>query len=325
MSFSEFDLIEKYSLPLTGGQPGAFDLKDDAALITSQEGFIVTTDMLIEGVHFLSDANPSLIAKKALRANLSDLAAMGSKPVAYTLAVAIPKKHMKDESWIKAFSDSLAEENASFGVYTLGGDTTSTDGLLTISITAFGVPVNGHILKRSEAYVGDSIFVSGSIGDAFLGLQNMNGSIDVSDNDRKFIESRYWMPTPRTELGQELAAFATSAIDISDGLLAEMNHVCKASSVGAVIQYHALPLSSSAKNILKKYPGLYKAFFSAGDDFELLFTVKAEDVSRCAELSQAYNIQLTKIGEVNSGVDLIVYDDDTRQVEFGEMGYDHFK
>ncbi len=277
---SEFDLIAKYFAPLTEGNPSrtgdAFGLRDDAAVLscTEDEDWVVTKDAIAEGIHFLPDDPPKTVAKKLLRVNLSDLAAKGAHPKHYLLAIALPDT--TTAGWIADFADGLAEDQAQFGVRLLGGDTIATSGPMLFTLTAFGTVSKHKMIRRSGAQVGDHLFVSGTIGDAHLGLKLLKQEIHVStgENAQALIEA-YRVPTPKVDLIEALRQNATAALDVSDGLFADLDHLCKASGVGAQIDIDAVPLSGAARSLLAE-GGLSKtALFSGGDDYQLLFTASA--------------------------------------------------
>jgi len=224
---AEFDLIARYFAPLAAGAPGALGLLDDAALVDVSPGhrLVVTVDAVVAGVHFLADDPPDLIARKALRVNLSDLAAMGARPLGYFLAAAFADQ---DEPWLAAFAAGLAEDQASFGVALMGGDTVATPGPLTLAITAIGEVRSGRELRRSAAKAGDLIFVTGTLGDGALGLAALRGALPaLSGAQRDFLARRYHLPEPRIDFGRALTeeGLALCGMDISDGLGADLGHI----------------------------------------------------------------------------------------------------
>ncbi len=291
---SEFDLIAKYFVPLTKGEPlesgNSFGLTDDAAILScgADEDWVVTKDAIVAGVHFLSDDPPEAIAKKLLRVNLSDLAAKGAKPAHYVVAAAWP--HEIDEDWVARFANGLAEDQETFGVYLLGGDTVSTPGPATFSLTAFGTVPKGQMIKRAGAKVGDRLFVSGTIGDSYLGLKVLRRELSgLADGDLAFLRSRYHLPQPRTNLRNTLRAHATAAIDVSDGLLADAGHLAAASGVGHRIDLENTPLSAPARASISLGLVDAEALLTGGDDYEVLFTAPA---------GTAIPDTVTEIGEV---------------------------
>lgn len=268
---NEFDLIKKYFVPLAQPFSGSLSLRDDAAILSIPAGndLVVTKDAISEDVHYFSGTDPLLIAKKLLRTNLSDLAAMGAEPHCYFLSLALPSLA---EDFIARFAQGLAEDQQQFGIYLAGGDTIATRGTPVFSLTAHGLVPKGQIIKRSGAKSGDLIYVSGTLGDAALGLARVQCPVSSVQED-DFLVRRYLLPEPRLSLGKALRGIATSCIDVSDGLLQDMGHVCAASHVGAEIDLETLPLSEAAKKMLAKSPECWPLIYGGGDDYELLFTL----------------------------------------------------
>src|SRR3954469_12501916 len=241
----EDSLIARYFRPIAT-DPGAFNLDDDAAAITSTgDDIVVTTDAIVEGVHFLPDDPPDTVARKALRVNLSDLAAKGATPAGFVLTLAL--RHT-DEAWLKPFAAALGEDARHYGCPLLGGDTVSTPGPLMISITAFGrVPV-GKMVHRNGAKPGDRVMVTGTIGDAALGLAVLGGGkvhAAVKDAARNHLISRYRVPQPRVALAKIVREYASAAMDVSDGLAGDLTKLCAVSGVSAVIELDRVPLSEA--------------------------------------------------------------------------------
>ena len=267
---NEFDLIAQYFAPLAAGFPGSLNLSDDAALLDVPAGqqLVVTKDAIVSGVHFIGDEDAALIAQKLLRVNLSDLAAMGAEPLAYTLAIMLPKDI--DSKWLERFAAGLAQDQKTFGISLIGGDTVSTPGVLSFSLTAFGLVPTGAALRRNGAKVGDKVYVSGTIGDSAVGLKIFKNMLAKND----FLQGRYLLPQPRLALGQSLRGVASSCMDISDGLLQDLAHICKASGVGATIRLMDIPLSP---DVAAWMPQLWETVVAGGDDYELLFT-SSQDV-----------------------------------------------
>ncbi len=245
----EFDLIEKYFKPLARGFPGSLNLTDDAAVFSIPAGceLVVTTDAISEGVHFIGDEAPELIARKLLRVNLSDLAAMGATPLCYFLAGMLPKT--TEAHWVKRFAEGLAEDQKQFRINIAGGDTISTHGALSLSVTALGTVPKGKALRRSGAKPGDIIYVSGTLGDSALGLSCHCEQSSACKTQDPFLINRYLLPEPRIALGQKLIGIANACMDISDGLVQDLGHICKASGVGATIHRDKLPLSEAGAKI----------------------------------------------------------------------------
>lgn len=295
----EFDLIAHYFAPIAAAYPGALGLKDDVALLDLTPGcqMVATTDAIVAGVHFLADDPPEQIAKKLVRVNVSDLAAKGAKPVACLLALALPRG--TTATWLEAFARGLAEDCAAFAIPLAGGDTTATDGPLTLALTALGELPSGQASLRSGAKIGDRIFVTGTIGDGALGLEVANGGLaDLAKPLRDHLLRRYRVPEPKIALGIALRGIAHAAIDISDGLLADLGHICETSSVAADIQAAMVPMSDGVQLALAKDPALLTRVLTGGDDYELLFTGDPNDSDRIINTGIALGVPVTGIGFV---------------------------
>lgn len=323
----EFDLIRRYLAPLAEAAPGALGLRDDAALLTSDPGdeLVVTADAMISGVHFLPEDPPDTVARKLLRVNLSDLAAMGARPLGYLLTVAWPRP--VDESWVADFARGLAEDQRVFRTSLLGGDTTATTGPLVLSLTALGSVAAGHALRRSGAREGDLIYVSGTIGDGALGLMACRGDgLAVTKDERAYLADRYRLPRPRLALGQALtqSGLANGAIDISDGLVADLGHVLEASSLAGVVETAAIPLSPAARSALAADSALLEAVLTGGDDYELLFAVSPGRSGEIADLAARLDLPLTQIGHLTAGQGLSVRDSEGREIALPSGGWTHF-
>src|SRR6266567_9004906 len=294
----EFGRIGRFFAPLAG--PGGLGLKDDAALVDCRPGhrLVVTVDAIVEGVHYLSDDPPDLVARKLLRVNLSDLAAMGARPLHYLLATALPAS-LGDE-WVARFAAGLAEDQRCFGVALLGGDSVATSGPAVLSLTALGEVALGAEIRRSGAKPGDRIWVSGTIGDAFLGLQVLRGGYArLVPADRAALTRRFQLPEPRTELGPRLAGIAHAMLDVSDGLIADLGHICDASETGATVALPSLPLSPAAQRAVVADPDLPPRLAAAGDDYELLFAAPSEAAEAIARLAVEFGLAITAIGTID--------------------------
>ncbi|MFQ5783843.1 MAG: thiamine-phosphate kinase [Alphaproteobacteria bacterium] len=319
----EFALIEELFAPLARGAPGAFGLTDDAAVIGVQPGreLVVTKDMMVAGVHFLPDDPPELLGRKLLRINLSDLAAMGAEPRAYLLALAVPRG--TGEDWLRSFAGGLAEDQAAFGLHLVGGDTVATDGPFAASITALGEVDAGCVLRRAGARPGDGIFVSGTLGDAALGLRALRGELpDVDASGRATLIGRYRLPQPRLALGHALRGAAHAAIDISDGPVADLDHICRCSGVGAEIDVARIPLSPAVKSALEADSGLLPLILGGGDDYELAFAASPEFA--VSGLSRRLGLSLTAIGRVVAGSGVTVLDETGAPLALPLAGWRHF-
>jgi thiamine-monophosphate kinase len=295
---SEFDLIEALFAPLSKNAPGAFGLKDDAARLISSPGHdvIMTVDTVIAGVHFRADDPPGLVAQKALRVNLSDLAAKGAQPLGFLQAISLNDDIGDD--YLRAYADGLAADVAAFHAPLFGGDTTSGPGPLAISITAYGEVPHGQMILRSGAKVGDAICISGTLGDGALGLACLAGRLRVSEEHEKHLVARYRLPQPRLAVGQALRTYATACLDVSDGLVADIGHICAASHVAAVIERDKIPLSPAVRAAVAAMPELWAGVFGGGDDYELAFTVPGDQVARLDQIAAAAHVPLTVIGRI---------------------------
>lgn len=302
----EFQIIAELFAPLTRGAKGALGLTDDAALIAPSPGheLVVTTDTLIAGVHFRPDDPPDTIARKALRVNLSDLAAKGAKPIGIFQALTLSEA--TDEDFLVSYADGLRRDLEHFNVPLLGGDTTSTvpGAPMVITITAFGEVPDGTAILRSGARAGDLLCVSGTLGDAAIGLKILNGTFGpMSADHRAALVGRYHVPEPRLALGQALRGIATACLDISDGLCADVAHICATSRVSAEIYPHLLPISRAAQRRLADDPSLMAAVLGGGDDYELAFTMPSDTGLRLQAIVKQTGIAITVIGHMTAGAD----------------------
>ncbi len=322
----EFELIRQYFAPLSHGFDGGLGLTDDAAILPSTPGFdhVITKDALSQGVHFIGDEPAAQIAQKALRVNLSDLAAMGATPIAYFLAIMLPKN--TTAAWIADFAQGLNQDQTTYGIYLAGGDTISTQGPLSFSITAIGSVPTGKALRRNQAQPGDSIFVTGTLGDSALGLKLLQRSIDIllPKDAQHFLHQRYLLPEPRLAMGQALLGHANAAMDISDGLVQDLGHICRASGVGATIELARLPLSAAAHALIENNPSLYESVLTGGDDYELLFTVAEEHKLAIATLADELHMPISEIGIIEKEDGVRVLDTDLKSVVLNKKGFQHF-
>jgi thiamine-monophosphate kinase len=327
MGLGEFGRIEKYFKPLAAGFPGALDLNDDAAVLSVDglEGVVVSTDAIIESVHFLDGDPPELIARKALRTNLSDMAAMGAKPLAYTLALALSRgdPEMAD-AWVERLAAGLAVDQDVFDVHLIGGDSVSTPGPTMLSITIFGAQPTGGVLRRSGARPGEDIYVSGTIGDAALGLKILTGDIAPGDpGGGADLIDRYRLPRPRVALGMALVGCASAAMDVSDGLAQDLGHICTASGVAGEIAIADVPLSVPARSLMDRGDGSLEDVLAGGDDYELLFTAPKAVRDVVAERARAAGTRITRIGAIETGAGLTARDGAGRLVPLDRLGYRH--
>jgi thiamine-monophosphate kinase len=320
---SEFELIRRYFAPLAG--PGSLGLTDDAAVLNIRPGWslVATADTVIAGVHFLADDPPDLIARKALRVNISDLASMGAEPLGYMLVSALPAAI--DEDWIAQFSRGLAQDQAEFSISLLGGDTAFTPGPVSLTITALGQVESGKALLRSTAKAGDRVYVSGTLGDSALGLKVAKGEpLTASQSASAWLLDRYRLPWPRLALGRRLVGVASAAIDISDGFAADLSHVCETSGVGAVVEAARLPVSPAARALLEAGEASLVEVATGGDDYELLFTAPVAAEPALARIAIDLDLPLTPVGEIHSEPGVTVLDSDNRPLILGVGGYRHF-
>jgi thiamine-monophosphate kinase len=296
----EDSLIARYFKPLAT-DPGAFALDDDAAVLKARgEDIVVTTDAIVEGVHFLPDDPPDTVARKALRVNLSDIAAKGATPTGFVLTLALRNV---DEAWLRAFAGGLGEDAKSFGCPLLGGDTVSTPGPLMVSITAFGRVPEGRIVHRSGAKPGDRVLVTGTIGDAALGLDILKGGTVAAalvgdPRAKELLVSRYRVPQPRNDLAQAVRAHASAAMDVSDGLAGDLTKLCAASDVSATIEAPLVPLSVAAAGLLGRGLVGLETLISGGDDYEILCTVPDAQLAAFMQEAGRAGVAVTWIGTV---------------------------
>jgi len=319
----EFERIREYFAPLAG--PGGLGLKDDAALIDCPPGcqLVLTVDQAVEGVHYLPDDPPEFVAKKLLRRNLSDLAAMGATPRYYLLTTALPAAH--GDEWVARFAAGLAEDQRRFAVALIGGDSTSTPGPASLSLTAIGEVAVGREIRRSGARPGDRVWVSGTIGDAFLGLQVLRGGYaGLAPEHRAALIARYRLPEPRVELGPRLQAIADAMIDVSDGLLADLGHICETSAVAARVSLPALPVSAAAQAAIGDGAEMRARLAAGGDDYELLFTAPPAAGSAIVALAASLGLPISEIGTVEPGEGVRLVDAAGRTIPVATAGWRHF-
>lgn len=300
---AEDSLIARYFKPLAT-DPGAFGLVDDAAILSSSgEDIVVTTDAVVEGVHYLAADPPDTIARKALRVNLSDLAAKGAVPAGFVLTLAL---RSREDAWLRPFADALGEDARSFGCPLLGGDTVSTPGPQMISITAFGRVPRGRMVGRTGARPGDLILVTGTIGDAALGLDVLTGgavaaALASDPAARDFLVSRYRVPQPRNALAQAVSDHANAAMDVSDGLAGDLTKLCAASGVSATVGVATMPLSAAAAGLIARKVVGVETLLAGGDDYEVLCTVPPAQSEVLIAAGQAAGLAVTAIGTIVAG------------------------
>lgn len=316
----EFQLIAEYFAPL--GAPAqdtrcTLGIGDDAALLAQSPGhqLAISVDTLVAGVHFPVDAPPRLVAHKALRCNLSDLAAMGATPLAYTLALTLPTA---SRAWLQEFSAGLREVADEFPIALVGGDTTRGSQLV-ITVQVFGEVPTTQALLRSGAQVGDAIFVTGTLGDARAALDILDLPHDPLTGQQRFLLDRYYKPTPRLEFARGLRDIATAAIDVSDGFAADLGHILRASGVGAEIAAEQLPLSGAIATEHARHYAL-----SGGDDYEICFTAPTACAQTIQRLAAQHSVRVSEVGRVTAQKELVVLDGNGGKVLLREAGYQHF-
>lgn len=324
---AEERLIARYFKPLATA-PGAFGLGDDTAVVTPPPGcdLVVTTDGGIAGVHFFPDDPPQNIGRKVLRMNLSDLAAKGAKPVGFLLAVALPDPI--DEAWLAGFATGLGEDAAHYQCPLLGGDTDRTPGPLSISISAFGALPQGSMVRRSTAKAGDAIVVTGTIGDAALGVRlrrdaGLAKSWRLPDAMRAHLEDRYQLPQPRNALAAAIRHYASAAMDVSDGLAGDLAKLCRASGAAADIDVARVPLSDAARTALAANPALIEPILTGGDDYEIVLTLSPGKLSIFLDAAKKADIAATTIGRVTAGQGARFLRDG-KALGFARASYSHF-
>lgn len=325
----EFELIARYFAPLAQEYPGAYGLLDDAAVLSPAVGheLVVKSDTIVAGVDFLPDTPADLVARKALRVNLSDLAAKAAVPRVYLLDLLLPDTI--EEPWLARFAAGLAQDQAAYGVHLIGGDMSSTSGPVAIAISAFGEAPVGRIIRRGGASAGDVVYVSGSIGDAALGLAVLRGSLFLDAASAGFLVDRYHLPRPRVGLGPHLIGVASAAIDVSDGLVADLQHLCSVSRLDATIEAGSVPLSSAARAVIGADRARLAAALTGGDDYEILFTAAPAAAAAIDELSRASGVAITPIGHMAAPATaerptVTVLDAQARRLEFTSTGWTHF-
>lgn len=323
----EFDLIARYFAPLATNAPGALGLQDDAATFAPPPGceLVLTADALTADVHFLRSDPPDLIARKMLRVNLSDLAGKGATPLGYLMTTAFDPA--TDEAWIKRFAEGLAQDQAAFGITLLGGDTTATPGPLALTATLIGSVPTGRALRRNGAKPGDRILVTGTIGDGYFGLGCLRGEFaGLALEHRRFLTDRYQLPQPRVAFGRLLAerGLGHAGMDVSDGLAADLGHICAASGCGAEVSLPQVPLSAALTELLSDDPDLLSAAIAGGDDYELLLAVVPEELDAVMAAAVETKTEITEIGVFTKGKDVVFQDADKRSIELSRAGFTHF-
>ena len=317
-------LIARFFQPLAT-HPGALGLADDAAFIKPPPGcdLVLKTDAIIGGVHFFADDAARDVARKALRVNLSDLAAKGAQPLGFLLSLALPKEIGDD--WLAGFAEGLRADAVLFGCPLFGGDTDRTPGPITISIAMFGSVSEGSMVRRAGARAGDRVFVSGTIGDASLGLALRNGAPwKLSDAQRQHLTSRYLLPQPRNALSEAVRRHASAAMDVSDGLAGDFAKLCRTSKVAADVEVARVPLSDAAKAVLAADPAMLETALTGGDDYEIVCTVPPAKAESFRAAAQAAQVAVTEIGEIKAGAGARFLGADGKPLIFKRASFSHF-
>lgn len=323
----EDSLIARFFKPLAS-DPGAFGLADDAAVLKAQgDDLVVTTDAIVEGVHFLMHDPPDTVARKALRVNLSDLAAKGALPAGFVLTLAL---RTADDAWLTPFARGLGEDAGRFRCPLLGGDTVSTPGPLMVSITAFGRLPPGKMVHRSGARPGDRIVVTGTVGDAMLGLDILKGgavaaALAADTAARDMLIGRYREPQPRNALAKAVRDHAGAAMDVSDGLAGDLAKLCRESGVSAVIDVPAIPLSAPAAALLARGVVGIERIVSGGDDYEVMCAIPPTSLQTFARDADSAGVKVTEIGTFIAGRSTPSFlDAQGREISLPRLSYSHF-
>jgi thiamine-monophosphate kinase len=322
-------LIARFFKPLAT-HPGALGLADDTAFVSAPEGsdLVLTTDAVVAGVHFLPGDPPGMVARKALRVNLSDLAAKGARPLGFLLSLAIAAE--TGEKWLQAFSDGLKVDCEEFGVALFGGDTVRTPGPVTISVFALGALPRRTMARRAGAKAGDRVFVSGSVGDGALGLRlhrerALAARWKLSEAAADHLRMRYQLPQPRVRLAEAVRDHASASMDISDGLAGDLAKLCRVSGVSATIEVARVPLSDGARAAIAADNALTETILTGGDDYEILCTVPAERAGSFVAAAGNARVAVTEIGEVVSGDAAPVFRDaNGKALTFTRPSFSHF-
>jgi thiamine-monophosphate kinase len=321
---AEDRLIQRFFAPLAS-HPGALGLSDDAAFITPPAGhdLVLKTDAIIGGVHFFADDAAQTVASKALRVNLSDLAAKGAKPVGFLMSLALPKDTA--DTWLANFAEGLRSDAVLYGCPLFGGDTDRTPGPLTVSIAMFGSVPQGSMVRRAGAKPGDRVFVTGAIGDAALGLAVRKGKDwPLREAQRQHLIARYLLPQPRNVLAEAVRTHASAAMDVSDGLAGDFAKLCRVSQVGASIEAARVPLSDAAKAVIAADPSALETALTGGDDFEIVCTVPPAKADAFRAAAAAVKVPVTEIGAVEQGEGARFLGADGAALTFARASFSHF-
>ena len=321
---AEDRLIARFFAPLAN-TPGALGLTDDAAFLTPPAGcdLVLTTDALVAGVHFFADDFADMVARKALRVNLSDLAAKGAKPLGFLLSLALPKE--AGEDWLSAFAKGLRADAELYGCPLFGGDSVRTPGPVTMSVAMVGSVPQGTMVRRAGAKPGDRIFVTGSIGDAALGVKLRNEEKwPLSAGQRDHLLSRYLLPQPRNALSEAVRTHATAAMDVSDGLAGDLAKLARVSGVAATVEVAKVPLSDAAKAALAADPALIETALTGGDDYEIVCTIPPAKADAFRNAAKTANVPVIDIGAIAAGEGARFIAADGREITFKHASFSHF-
>jgi thiamine-monophosphate kinase len=320
----EDKLIARFFGPIAT-DPGALGLTDDAAFIKPPPGteMVLKTDAIVGGIHFFPEDMAATVAQKALRVNLSDLAAKGARPLGFLVSLALPKNIGED--WLAGFASGLREDIAAYKCPLFGGDTVRSPGPVMVSVATFGSVPEGRMVRRAGAKAGDHVFVTGTIGDAALGLKLRRGADwPLDDKHREHLLSRYLLPRPRNALAQAVLDYASASMDVSDGLAGDLAKLCRVSKVAAGIEVARAPLSDAAKAAVAHDPSMLEAALSGGDDYEILCTVPPANIDRFRVAAMMAKTAVTDIGTIAEGEGAVFRDPDGQPVNFSRTSFSHF-
>lgn len=321
---AEDRLIADVFAPLAT-HPGALALTDDAAILTPEPGteIVLTTDAVMCGVHFFADDQGADVARKALRVNLSDLAAKGASPRGFLVSLALPADI--DPAWLGSFAEGLRADGEAYKCPLFGGDTDRTPGPATVAVFMLGSVPQGTMVRRAGAKPGDRIFVSGSIGDAALGLRLRKGADwKLTDAQRAHLLSRYLLPRPRNALAEAVRTHASASMDVSDGLAGDLTKLCRVSQVGATVEIAGVPFSDAARAVIAADPPLRETALAGGDDYEILCTVPAAKAESFCAAAAAVEVDVSDIGEIAQGTGARFLDANGQALTFGKLSFSHF-
>ncbi len=326
---NEERIVQDFLRPLTRETPEALGLIDDCALLTAEPGqqLVLKTDAVVAGTHFFADDAATDIGFKALAVAVSDLVAKGATPRFWQMTLALPEPPHSD--WLTGLCAGFAEVQELTGIRLIGGDLVRTSGPLLISVTAIGSVAEGRMLRRGGGRPGDLVYVSGSIGDAVLGLRlrgadPASAGWPLSAGQRQHLVRRYLRPEPRLQLVPALRRHATGAMDVSDGLVIDFQRLCRASGTGGVLQTAAMPLSAAARTVVTADLALLTILATGGDDYEVLFTVAPAAAAGLAHDAAQAGVAVTQIGALTAGPDIVVLDVGNQPLRIGPAGYEHF-